>query len=75
VADPLTFLNQERWRENPPAAPAAPSRPGEVRARETTDAEKREAAEGIEFMVLSKRDPGKSAREIVEMMNHVGQSV
>jgi hypothetical protein len=70
VADPLTFLNQERWKDVPPAAPAEGRKPGELRVRQTTPEEDARANFGREFMRLSKlpENVRKSEAEIYAMM-------
>jgi hypothetical protein len=49
VADPLTFLNQERWKDIPPVPVQQPAK-GEVRIRETTAQEKAAALWDREVM-------------------------
>jgi hypothetical protein len=49
VADPLTFLNQERWKDIPPVPVQQPAK-GEVRVRETTAQEKAAALWDTEVM-------------------------
>jgi hypothetical protein len=67
VTNSSTFLNQERWKDIPAAAPVAPSRPGESKVRETTDAEKRDADLRAPFMWLARSSPAKSETEIEQM--------
>jgi hypothetical protein len=54
VADPLTFLNQERWKGIPPSAPVAASKQGEMKFRESTADEKADARFNREIMRLRK---------------------
>lgn len=70
ISHPYTFLNQERWKDEPPAPEPTKLKPGEVRVRETTDEEKREAEERIKFLTLMHDNPGKSPDEIAAMMAH-----
>ena len=67
IPNPSTFLNQERWKDIPPAPVQAK---GEVMVRETTDAEKADAHRRSEYMTLLRKHPDKSELEIYEMMNH-----
>lgn len=50
VANPLTILNQERWKDEPPPAPSSPSKPDETRVRESTAEEKEDARLSQEIM-------------------------
>lgn len=70
IPHPSTFLNQERWRSEPPAAP---SKPGELRLRETTAEDAEEARIRAEFMRLAKANPGKSEAKIHAMMQQSGR--
>lgn len=65
IPHPSTFINQERWKSEPPAAKA---KPGELRVREATTAEKLEAQERARFFEAMKVNPGKSEAEIYEIM-------
>ncbi|MDN3273361.1 hypothetical protein QWJ07_03840 [Frankia sp. RB7] len=42
IPHPSTFINQERWNDEPPSAPSL-SKSGEIKLRETTDAERENA--------------------------------
>jgi len=68
IKDPLTFLNQEIWREAPPLEINSLGK-GEIRVRDTTPAEAAEAAATATMLKLLRQHPGKSEAEIVEMMN------
>jgi hypothetical protein len=65
IPHPSTFLNQERWKSEPPASEP---KPGGIRLRETTPVEKAEAAERIKFLDLLRANPGKSEADIRTMM-------
>jgi hypothetical protein len=53
-------LNQERWKDVPPAAPADPRKPGELRARQTTPEEHAQAKHGQEFIRPRKLNENRS---------------
>jgi hypothetical protein len=73
IKDPLTFLNQEIWREAPPLE-IKPVAKGEVRVRESTPAEKLEANGNAEFMRLLKLPENlrKTPDEIAAMIEQNG---
>jgi hypothetical protein len=69
IPNPATFLNQERWKDVPPAAEP---KKGELRVREPTPEELKEARERNaafdEFKRLLRLHPRKSEAEIREML-------
>jgi hypothetical protein len=71
VLEPLTFLNQERWKNEPPAAPSS-SKPSELRVREMSDVQRDDARFNQEIMRLRKL-PGnghKSDDELAKLAHH-----
>jgi len=54
IPNPSTFLNQERWKDTPPAGEQKPLAKGGVRVRETTTAEDAAAKARNEFLRLNK---------------------
>jgi hypothetical protein len=63
VADPLTFLNQERWKDVPPAAPSQTK--GEVRVHESSPAEKQAAK--LDALYLGFLKEGKPEAEAARL--------
>jgi hypothetical protein len=65
IPNPSTFLNQERWKDTPPAGEP---KKGEVRLREMSSHEKAEAEARAKFFELMKANPGKSEAGIHALM-------
>ncbi len=65
IPNPATFLNQEQWKDTPPAGE---TKPGEIRVREATPGEREEAKEHAEFFRLMRVTPGKSEAEVLSMI-------
>jgi hypothetical protein len=68
IPNPATFLNQERWKDAPPAAPPELARKGEIIVRELSAEEKvraeAEQNDWREFQRLLRQYPKKSEAEV-----------
>jgi hypothetical protein len=67
IPHPSTFLNQERWKDMPPAQESK----GGIKVRESTQEEKLEAAQRARFFETLKANPGKSEDEIARLIGAV----
>jgi hypothetical protein len=71
ITDPLTFLNQERWKDTPPGEISKPLAKGEVRVREASASEAADAKTRAEYSKLLRANPSNSEAEIHAMIPKV----